>query len=68
MYLPDYESNGTMNVIESVGVRSGSEAFWQMDPYCSGFKIDKDKCYLRASEMDLVAYTPSECLKEEFDC
>ena len=68
MYLPDYEKNGTMSVIDAVYTRDGKDIFWQMDPYCSGFKVDKSKCYLRASEMELVAYTPSECLKAEYDC
>ena len=68
MYLPDFESNGTMNVIEKVPTRDGKEIYWEKDPYCSGFKIDNDLCTLRTSEMDLVAYTPSECLLKKYDC
>lgn len=68
MYLPDFESNGTMNVIDSVRTRDGDGIFWQMDPYCSGFKIDKQLCNLRTSEMELVAYTPTECMRKEYDC
>lgn len=41
---------------------------WTADPYCSGLVIDHETCYLRTSEMELVAYTPSACLEEGSNC
>ena len=58
MYLPDYAQNGSMNVIDKVMDRDGTTVFWEEDPYCGGFTINHDTCYLRNSEMLLVPYTP----------
>lgn len=70
MYIPDFDSNGTMKSIPRVLDRDGVSTFWEQDPYCSGFTIDHDLCYLRVTEMDLVAYTPIECIggETEQDC
>lgn len=39
------------------------ELYWLEDKHCSGFNIDHDpKCDLRAKEMKLLTYTPTECL------
>ena len=39
-----------------------TELYWQEDPNCAGFKVeDNPKCDLRAKEIELINYTPSEC-------
>lgn len=41
-----------------------SELFWREMTECSGFKVsDKKECNLRHEEMNLVMYTPEECVR-----
>lgn len=42
------------------------ELFWRTSQNCSGFAVNTTLCELRIDEMDLVTYTPQECLDGEF--
>jgi len=37
---------------------------WKESPNCSGPKISDKPCHLRIDEMELISYTPLECLKK----
>lgn len=52
-----------MDHIKSIpGVKEGDPPFWEQDELCSGFKIDQ-KCKWRYDEMELVSFTPDECIE-----
>jgi len=36
---------------------------WNVHPECSGFTVSSD-CPYRYYEMELISYTPEECLEE----
>ena len=39
------------------------ELFWKEDPNCNGFEVDDNpKCDLRPKELNVLTYTPVECL------
>jgi hypothetical protein len=68
MYLPDLISNGTMQSIKSVRTRDGKGIFWQQNEECSGFTISNKNCSIRTSQMELVSYTPRQCLETKMNC
>ncbi len=67
MYIPDFDNNGTMATIPKVYGRDGVSIFWEQDEACGGFTIDHDTCYLRVTEMELIAYAPIQCISGEVD-
>lgn len=58
IYIPDYTKNGTMQSIKQIYNRNKTEVIWEEDPDCGGFTVSDKDCYLRSSEMELIAYTP----------
>ena len=39
------------------------ELFWQEDPHCAGYYVDDNPdCDLRPKELELLTYTPKQCL------
>jgi hypothetical protein len=58
MYLPDFNNAGAMNSISKVKSRDGKGIFWEEHPECGGFTVSTQDCPFRASEMELLAYTP----------
>lgn len=44
------------------------ELYWAEDPNCSGYYVDDDsKCDLRPKELELLTYTPKQCLDEKIE-
>lgn len=68
MYIPDLKHNSTMKSIHSVPTRDGNGTYWTENPNCSGFTISDKDCEFRTSEMELVTYTPKECLNNQYNC
>lgn len=65
LYLPDFEKNGAMDHITSIpGAEEGDPPFWVEDELCRGFEIDQG-CKWRYDEMELVSFTPKECLVDK---
>lgn len=62
LYIPDFNSSGNMTSIQSVPTRNFTANYWEQDPTCSGFVVSNTDCYLRTEEMQLISYTPSQCL------
>ena len=68
LYVPDFNKNGALNTIESVG-RAGSpksgdqqdEPLWKQTDECAGFKISDKNCPFRVKEMALISYIPPDC-------
>ena len=46
------------------------ELFWQEDPHCAGYYVDDVwECDLRPKELELLTYTPKQCLDQTIkDC
>jgi len=57
-----------MKSIASVPSRDGKSTFWSENPECSGFTVSDKNCTLRTTEMELVTYTPIQCLKNKINC
>ena len=70
IYSPQLTKNGMIESIKSVPGRYDiNTAFWTQDPYCSGPIISDKACPLRIKEMELVSWTPRQCIKNKsWDC
>lgn len=68
MYMPELKSKGIMKSIQSVPSRDGKSTFWSENNECSGFVISDKDCSLRTAEMELVTYTPIQCLQNKMNC
>ena len=67
IYLPDYNKQGRMSTIEYVPkMKSTSrvDAVWQQVDSCAGFEI-QESCPYRYEEMELVTFTPQECIDKK---
>jgi hypothetical protein len=69
LYVPDFEKGGRMDSIQTImDLGDPDVAMWEESEGCSGFTIGDD-CPWRVSEMELVKYTPNECLTNpQFHC
>jgi len=41
------------------------ELFWRQSEHCSGFEVHNSGCEFRAAEMQLISYTPIECINDQ---
>uniref|UniRef100_A0A0G4F3H4 Guanylate cyclase domain-containing protein n=1 Tax=Chromera velia CCMP2878 TaxID=1169474 RepID=A0A0G4F3H4_9ALVE len=64
LQIPDFLNNGTMTNISSVSSSAGD---WEAEGRCAGFRTEF-ACPWRESEMEVVAFTPSQCAKTERAC
>ena len=64
LYVPNFEKEGN---IESLTFIPGREDIglvdWHQSEHCAGFNVS-DNCPWRYEEMELIRYTPSECLSQ----
>lgn len=64
MYAPDYDIGGFIDSIKSIPNKKGIEGdYWQQTDLCAGFAIDLN-CEWRVEEMELVRFTPIQCLDD----
>ena len=64
LYIPDYNKKGRMGDIEYIpksGTSNRTNAIWQQIDTCAGFEVHPD-CPFRYSEMELITFTPQECI------
>ena len=57
---------GSITYIPAAGKNTSDGAFWKQIDSCAGFEVSKD-CPLRYTEMELVTFTPNECLDGTLD-
>lgn len=63
MYVPDYLKQGKITTIKSIPNPNGAPGyFWKETESCAGFNVSND-CPWRFEEMELIGYTPNECLQ-----
>jgi len=66
--VPDFMNKGQMGNIKEIPTADGKGIFWKESEYCAGFVVSS-KCEWRYKEMELIAYTPTECYKyPELNC
>ena len=54
-----------MDTIKSIpGEEEGGEPFWEQSENCAGFIVGDD-CEWRYEEMELISFTPVECLEDK---
>lgn len=64
--MPDWTKKGEMGHIKEI--ISGDEVNWKETASCAGFNVSDD-CPWRYNEMELLSYTPPECLEHpELNC
>jgi len=64
LYAPDFDKNGAIDSIKSIPNKKGVDGnFWEQSDFCSGFAIDVN-CEWRVEEMDLVRFTPVQCIED----
>lgn len=63
LYVPDYTRNGAFSHIKEIPCPNRTIC-WKESENCAGFTVS-DKCEWRFNEMELIQYTPSECLEDE---
>ena len=67
LYVPDWAKDGRMDSISEIKGLDG-DVLWRETKECAGFEISPD-CPWRVTEMELVKYTPIECLQnKEYHC
>jgi hypothetical protein len=70
LYVPDFNTKGTMQTVEMVPKYgntynvSDEDPFWRQTDSCAGFAVSDD-CPWRFEEMQLVTFTPDVCLSGE---
>ena len=65
LYVPDFTKGGRMGSIQQItSLGNDEEIMWEETAECAGFEVS-DECPWRVDEMELVKYTPLECLTEE---
>ena len=62
LYVPDFTRHGALTHIKEIPDFDG-KIIWREDENCAGFNVS-DNCLWRFNEMELIQYTPSECLKD----
>ena len=64
LYIPDFNKGGRMGSIEYIpapGMANRTNAYWEQIDACAGFEVSPD-CPYRYSEMELITFTPQECI------
>lgn len=63
LYVPDFTKGGAFSHIKTIPCLDGTVC-WTESENCAGFNVS-DACEWRYNEMELIQYTPSECLEDE---
>lgn len=59
--VPNFNKSGKIEDILSIPGENNVGSYWTSDLRCSGYVVSYSSCPYRASEMQLISYTPADC-------